>query len=142
MRRLLRFSAVGSIGFCVDAGILMLLTSGLGCGVYVARLLSFPTAVTCTWYANRRWAFTSVRRAGTEYGKYLVVQTIGTGLNFCVYVALIELLPALMRVPVLPLAAGSGIALIFNYVAAVRFVFGDATACSGSLITILPKPID
>lgn len=108
----------------IDAGILTLLVNGLEWGVYEARAVSFCAAVTCTWYINRRWVFARTRRPGNEYGSYFIVQTVGAGLNLCIYVALIRLVPVLGTVPVVPLSAGAALALLFNYCAVAHFVFG------------------
>lgn len=121
---MVRFACIGGIGFALDAGILTLLVTGLGWGVYLARAVSFCTAVTGTWYANRRWVFDCMRCARGEYSRYFAVQTAGAGLNLCVYVALIQCFPSLAAAPVVPLAAGAGLALIFNYLGAARLVFG------------------
>ena len=55
--RLLRFGAVGAVGFIVDGGLLYgLVASGL-LGSLTARVVSFPTAVLTTWMLNRRFTF-------------------------------------------------------------------------------------
>ena len=51
------FCIVGGIGFLVDAGILGLLVHGFGADPLLSRLLSFPCAMTVTWYLNRRVTF-------------------------------------------------------------------------------------
>lgn len=121
----LRFVVVGSLGFCVDAGILTLLVNALDYGLYAGRTISFAAAVTVTWLANRNWVFQSKcnldRRK--EYILYLAVQVIGALINLGVYVLVIESLPQLGRMPIIPLAIGSGVALLFNFSAASRFVF-------------------
>lgn len=128
MMRLIRFACVGGIGFVVDASILTLLVNGVDWGVFKARALSFCAAVTCTWYVNRRWVFVGTRRLRDEYSSYFLVQIIGAGLNLCIYVALIKLLPVLATAPIVPLAAGAALALLFNYFAAARLVFSRSAA--------------
>ena len=125
MLRFFRFACIGGAGFVVDAGVLTFLVNGLEWGVYEARAVSFGAAVTCTWYANRRWVFARIRRPLDEYGAYFLVQAFGGGLNLCIYVTLIQLVPALSACPVVPLAAGAAVALLFNYFAAARIVFAD-----------------
>ncbi len=49
-REIWRFGAVGGIGFFIDAGVLTLLVSTQGWGLYKSRALSFAPAVTGTWY--------------------------------------------------------------------------------------------
>lgn len=124
------FVAVGAIGFLVDATILAILVHGYEWGDYTARIVSFLCAVTVTWYLNRKYAFaagqTSNRRQ--EYTRYIAVQGTGMLINFLVYALCIETSALMDAWPVLALAAGSVVALLFNYVGARVFVFiGDDT---------------
>jgi putative flippase GtrA len=119
----LRFALVGTAGFIVDASILTLLVNGLLWNHYTARAVSFAAAVTVTWYCNRRWVFEATANAGKEYGGYVAVQCLGAAINLATYVGLIESMPALRRVPAVPLAVGSLLALAANFFASRRFVF-------------------
>ena len=124
-RRLPGFALVGAIGFLVDAGILTALMNELGAGHYAARSVSFTAAVTTTWYLNRRWVFTAIatRKRSREYTSYVVVQAIGAVINLSVFVVAIEFSPDLARTPVIPLAIGAAVALLFNFSASSGFVF-------------------
>jgi putative flippase GtrA len=128
LRRLPGFILVGAIGFLIDAGILTALMKSLGFGHYGARAISFTIAVTATWYMNRRWVFerNSVRMSSQEYTSYLSVQVIGALINLSVFAAVIEFVPGLAKIPVIPLAVGAAVALMFNFSASSRFVFADA----------------
>jgi putative flippase GtrA len=125
-----RFGAIGGVGFLVDASVLTWLVSVNGWGLYESRALSFGLAVTATWYLNRRFTFAS--RAGTdrrrEYGRYFAVQTLGALINLGVYVAIVAAVPAVAAYPVVPLAVGSGAAMVFNFLAARRFAFSGVKA--------------
>lgn len=125
-RRLSSFAVVGGIGFIVDAGILSALVQIAGWSHIPARALSFAGAVTVTWYLNRRWVFTPTANRTREYGSYFGVQTVGAVINLGTYAAVIAAFPSLARLPVLPLAIGSAMALLFNYTAAKRWVFAAA----------------
>jgi putative flippase GtrA len=122
------FILVGAIGFLIDAGILTALMKSLGFGHYGARAISFTIAVTATWYMNRRWVFerNAVRMSSQEYTSYLSVQVIGALINLSVFAAVIEFVPGLAKIPVIPLAVGAAVALMFNFSASSRFVFADA----------------
>ena len=122
VRRLSAFVLVGIVGFAVDATVLSALVYGLSFSHYSARAVSFGTAVTVTWYLNRRWTFSSTNAAAREYRGYVLTQLVGAIINLGTYAAIIELSPALARWPVLPLAAGAALALAFNYTTA-RYVF-------------------
>ena len=129
LRRLPGFVLVGAIGFLIDAGILTALMKGLGFGHYGARAISFTIAVTATWYMNRRWVFerNAIRMSSREYTSYLSVQVIGALINLSVFAAVIEFVPGLVKIPVIPLAVGAAVALMFNFGASNRFVFSDST---------------
>lgn len=120
-----RFGVIGFVGFLVDAGVLSSLVRAADWGLYESRALSFGLAVTATWYLNRRYTFrhrASEDRA-REYGRYLAIQTLGALINLAVYVGVIAALPALATTPVLPLAAGSVLAMGFNFAASRGYAF-------------------
>jgi putative flippase GtrA len=120
-----KFFVIGALGFCVDAGILFVLIAGGG-GIYSSRLVSFPAAVTATWYLNRIWSFsrTATDRPIREYVNYIGVQTVATTANFLVYAALLRFIFNQEEKAAIPaLAAGAGVGLIINYLGARIFVF-------------------
>ncbi len=125
LQRLPKFAVVGAIGFLIDAAILTLLMNGFGFGPYGARAVSFATAVTATWYLNRRWVFSqnATRINGREYTSYMVVQFAGATINLMVFILIIELLPKFANIPIIPLAVGAIAALTFNFIASSKFVF-------------------
>ena len=127
-RRFIRFCLVGTCGFAVDAGLLSLLVHLAEIGPYVARAPSFLAAVTVTWALNRRFAFDGLARhtRGREYRRYVTVQTLGAMTNLVVYVIAIALVPWFAEIPVLPLAIGSGVALVVNFTLSRIFVFPGA----------------
>ena len=127
LRRLPGFVFVGAIGFLIDAGILTALMKNLDFGHYGARAISFTIAVTATWYMNRRWVFerNAVCMSSREYTSYLSVQVIGALINLSVFAAVIEFVPGLAKIPVIPLAVGAAVALMFNFGASSRFVFSE-----------------
>lgn len=129
-RRLPGFLLVGVIGFVVDAVILTLLMSVFEYDHYTSRACSFTVAVTVTWYLNRRWVFDRKRMpiSGREYSAYLLVQIIGAVINLAVFVLVIEFVPGLLQIPVVPLAIGAVAGLLFNFTASSMFVFNSPHA--------------
>jgi len=107
-----RFVLVGAAGFLVDAGLLSVLHFMLGIDVISARLLSFSTAVTATWYLNRVITFHRTRTARHfwEWVRYAAVAALGGALNLTIFFALTQ----------------GGIRGIFDVMSALVF----ATACS------------
>ena len=129
------FVVVGGIGFIVDAAILTTLIHVFEVGPYIARFFSFSGAVTVTWLLNRIWTFsrTMTSRKGSEYTRYICVQTCGWLLNFGIYAICIASSTTMRTFPVLALAVGSIIAATFNFLGARHFVFtGRAETATGA----------
>lgn len=124
-RQLPRFAAIGGVGFVVDGALLTLLVTAAGAGPVAARAVSFPVAATTTWYLNRKWTFlvSSGVRRGPEYARYIAAQVSGAVINLAVYLLVLQLRPKLGEVPLIPLAIGALIAMIFNFAASRYWVF-------------------
>ena len=92
---------------------------------YLARAVSFPTAVTATWYINRRLAFAAHASDDKvrEWGRYFAVSVVGSMVNLGVYSACIYFSGFMFRNPVAALAIASVVALLVNYQGAKRHAF-------------------
>jgi len=123
-REFIKFSLVGSTGFCVDGGLLTLFMQ-LGWEILPARSVSFLSAATCTWLLNRLWTFKQEKRAKVrmEYASYFATQLAGAGINLLVFFALIGLYSSLRVTPLIPLAFGAAISLAFTYTVSKKYVF-------------------
>ncbi len=123
-RKLYRFALVGGCGFCVDGGMLTLLTA-YGWEILPARGCSFSLAVSVTWILNRLWTFDAVKRISLqrEYAFYFVTQMTGAGINLFIFFALIKIHPLLRGTPLIPLAIGAGVALVFNFIVSKKIIF-------------------
>ncbi len=121
----LRFAMIGAVGFLIDAAVLTGLVSALGWGLYEARAVSFSLAVSVTWYLNRCYTFTDRISADRkrEYARYVAVQIVGALINLGIYILVAGVVPAFAAYPVIPLAAGSAVAMVFNFMASRRFAF-------------------
>lgn len=124
-RDLLRFLVTGGIGFCIDGGILTALIGLAGWTAVAARGVSFPLAVTATWWLNRVWSFRTGRQkpARRQYLSYLAVQLLGLATNFSVFYLLIDDNGWFRAWPLAALAAGAALALILTYTLSRRLVF-------------------
>lgn len=119
-----RFLAVGTVGFIVDASIVTALMLAANWPAVPARVVSMGTAITVTWMLNRRFAFPERRfPRHLEYAGYVGIQLAGAALNLAVFVACLNAWPGLARWPVVPQSAGSVLALFFNFVAARRILY-------------------
>lgn len=121
---LCRFIVVGGIGFCIDGGLLTILLK-FGWDVISARSLSFLLAVSATWLLNRLWTFKfkkiiSIHR---EYVYYFGTQALGAIINLSIFFVLIKIYPLFRDAPLIPLAFGAAVSLVFNYTASKITVF-------------------
>jgi len=123
--RVLNFAWIGAIGFVVDAGTLQILYSSHTLSPLYARAISFPLAVTATWFLNARCTFGDRldSRLKLRYGLYILGQSLGALINLGVFALLVLIVPLLSSYPIVPLALGSGCAMVFNYAWANVLVF-------------------
>lgn len=134
LREAIKFGLVGTLGFLIDAGLLMLLFHVFEFSHYGARAVSFLVAVAVTWHLNRNHTF--VRRksahARREFSIYVVAQLLGVGINLGVYTLCITLNEAMRAFPERALAAGSITAMTFNFFAARYVVFRRSASSAPS----------
>lgn len=124
-RQILLFAGAGAVGFMIEAVVITVMVVWWGIDIYLSRLVSFALAVLATWRLNREFAFSgrgSADRA-REYGRYFLGQSIGALMNLGVFAALVAMFDGLRAWPILPLAAGAAVALLFNFVFSRAFVF-------------------
>ncbi len=120
LNKFFRFLIVGTIGFGVD---LILLKMGLqmGLGPVMARLCSASFAISTTWWLNRHFTFQSILKpTWWEWRSYALVSGCGFALNFSLYLICVYLLA---WPPEWGLVVGSGIAMIWNFLANRFWVF-------------------
>ena len=124
MTRFLKFCVVGTLGFAVDAGVLLALADGLGIDPYLARVFSFLAAASATWWLNRRYTFEVERAASRgEWARYVSLMLLGAAVNYGAYALAItvwELARAHLWIGV---ALGSIAGLAVNF-ATSRALFG------------------
>ncbi|MEA3497578.1 MAG: GtrA family protein [Campylobacterota bacterium] len=118
MKQFIFFGIVGTVGFIVDASVLLYLVHIENFGIIFARVISFIVAVFTTWILNRYFTFSKHQKRDTktkEYLKYLSIQTFGAGVNFLVFFGLIYLFESLKDILIIPLAIASIVAMFFNF---------------------------
>jgi len=120
--QMMRFGAVGGVGFVVDGGLLWLLI-GLDFNPYLARALSFPIAVVATWILNRNWTFRATRDASREgqFRRYFGVQIVGVAVNYLAYSIVITLFGTAAITVFWAFVVGSALGSIWNFCGA-RYV--------------------
>lgn len=124
MKKLLRFTIIGALGFLVDVGILNLLYPQFG--FYLGRFFSFLAAVLFTWIGNSIWTFEKKQHNGISLIEgifYLFLMSIGGIINFGIYSYLIGQTNPMKIYPSLAVAAGSLSGLIFNWIGSNYFLY-------------------
>lgn len=122
------FVVAATVGFIIDAGVVTLLVRWLAWGPWQGRFVSFPLAVTATWWLNRRYAFrgTGGRDGRAEYAAYWAIQLAGATVNFGIYGLCLHFAPALAPFPFVPVAIGGLAAMLFNFAVAKSTVYRAA----------------
>nr|WP_193570427.1 GtrA family protein [Luteibacter yeojuensis] len=130
MRREIALFAVGGIiGLAVDAGIAQALVGLAGWNVYTARVVSFLSAATVTWWWNRTHTFAhrdSGRGRHAEWAHWMGLMALGAIVNNGVYVLSFKLFPGLHAWPAVAVAAGSAAGSVANFLLARTVLFRSA----------------
>jgi len=124
--RFLRFAAVGSAGFVVNWLALAAVLNIAHLDKYSGWFAAFLVAVTFTWWGNRTFTFRdAAAREGLvgEWAAFLVANSLGAAANFAVYSGLVTFAASPLGYPLVAIAAGTLVGLLFNFAASQRFVF-------------------
>ena len=124
------FVLAATVGFIIDASVVTALVRVLAWGPWQGRFVSFPLAVTATWWLNRRYAFrgTGGGDRRIEYAAYWAIQLAGAAVNFGIYGLCLRAAPALAEFPFVPVAVGGLAAMLFNFAVARTTVYRAARA--------------
>lgn len=125
MKQFIKFGIVGTIGFIVDASILLILVHIFYFEISIARFFSFLIAVFVTWLINRNFTFSDNKNIDKkkEYFYYLVIQFFGVLLNYLIFISLINQYTFFREHLILPLAIASIIAMFSNYLILKKVVY-------------------
>jgi putative flippase GtrA len=130
LRREVALFAVGGIlGLAVDAGIAQSLVGLAGWNVYTARVVSFLSAATVTWWWNRTHTFAhrdSGRGHRAEWLHWMGLMALGAVINNGLYVLAFKVFPALHAWPAVAVAMGSAAGAIANFLLARAVLFRTA----------------
>jgi putative flippase GtrA len=121
-----RFLGVGVAGLATDTAVFTLLHDE-GASRAAARAASLLLATGVTWSLNRWLTFhRSGRAAAHELGRYALVALIAQGFNYCLFLALSALFPAV--VPQLLILVSAICATAISYSGQRLFTFRPARA--------------
>lgn len=135
MKQLAHFAFAGTVGFLVDAGVL-LWASGIW-GPYLGRGVSFAAAVFTTWLINRSLAFRHQRGrhpVHREFAIYALTTLGGGAVNLGAYALLVYLFGLPSHLLPLAVAVGSLAGMLVNYWLSRTFVFTRHPARHGGAI--------
>lgn len=116
------FGIAGAAAFAIDAGLVQLAVTGFDANPYFARVLSFLSAATFTWWFHRRWTFRGGCRASRtrQWALYVSSQLGGFAANYAVFAMCLAMVPALVRWPSVAVAAGVVASGTLNFCVARR----------------------
>jgi putative flippase GtrA len=125
LKQIIRFGIVGTIGFIVDAFILLLLVHIFDLTIELSRLFSFSIAVFVTWLINRSFTFSKNTNFDKkkEYCLYFILQTIGALINYIIFIVLVNNYTFFEIYLIIPLAIASIIAMFFNYLSIKKIIY-------------------
>ena len=130
-RQIPAFLIIGAFGFCIDAGITVVLVRGVGVPPLLARPPAFVVVTLLNFVLNRAFTF---RSADTPWlgalGRYVLVCLAGLAVNYAVYAGLLALAPLYgVATPVpaailtLFVACGTGAATLLTFAGFRSFAF-------------------
>jgi len=130
--RLLKFAAVGAVGFVVDAGVLVMLVHWTGVAPLPGRIASFVTAASVTYLLNKRFTFRVMDNFGVDrWLIYVGATAVGAGINVGIYHWWVQRHGDATLHLVLGTAIGSLAAMCVNFLISSRIVFKRAALPAG-----------
>ncbi|TLP39621.1 GtrA family protein [Arcobacter arenosus] len=125
LKQIIKFGIIGTIGFCVDASVLVIGVNLFLFSIESSRLISFLCAVFVTWLLNRTFTFSRNQAFSKrkEYILYLIIQSIGAFLNYGIFMMLIYLNGFFEKYLIVSLGISALVAMFFNFFMLRRFVF-------------------
>lgn len=119
LRHITRFGLVGLVGFVTDALILFMLVT-IGMNAFLARIISFLSAVAVTWLLNSAWTFSDPgrKRSRHQIALYFALQIFAALINFGLYSLVLWQIGISPLKSVFALACGSALGMFINFVGA------------------------
>ena len=122
-RQIFVFLLSGLLGFLVEASTIHFATAYLSFGPNVPRLVSYPIALTLTWYLNRRYGFSVNGKIKiSEFGKYTASNLVAQFCNIVLYILFVNFTP-IEKQPILALVLATTFSMVLSFVFYSKFVF-------------------
>jgi putative flippase GtrA len=127
-RQIPAFVTVGAIGFCVDAGLTVLIASGFGVSPFLARPPAVLAATVATFLLNRAFTFRGKGDWRKEILRYCAVVASGQAVSYAVYAAALTAISALglertSTLIAFSVACGAGTAMFLTFAGFRFFAF-------------------
>lgn len=118
-----KFGFVGFVGLAIDTATVYALRGSLG--LYGAGLAAYFVAASINWMLNRLWTFRGqgTGKAHHQWGRFLVVNSVGFALNRGTYALMVTFVAAAARQPVIATSAGAVAGLFVNFYLSRRVVY-------------------
>ena len=128
VRQIPAFAAIGGFGFCIDAGLTVLISAGFGLSPFLARVPAVIVATIATFLLNRNITFAARGFWLHEFGRYALVAASGQAVNYAVYAAALTAIATLGfgQAPTLiafAVGCGSGAAMFLTFIGFRFFAF-------------------
>ena len=119
--KFLKFGIVGCSGMIIDFGMTYICKEFFKLNKFISNAIGFILAATSNYFLNRVWTFEShSEQIGTQYVQFMIVSTIGLGINSLVLYLLNEKLKWNFYLSKL---FAIGVTTIWNFFANLLFTF-------------------
>ena len=126
IEQFLKFGVVGTIAFCIDYGVLMLLSQAFGVNPVVAAGISFCVSVVFNYLASMRYVFThrGDMTRGREFVIFIVLSAVGLVINeACMATGVAVLGTSVLMVTVTKLFA-TAVVMVWNFFSRKKWLDG------------------
>ena len=111
-----KFCLIGSFGFLFDLSFFNLFYFLFNLNIFFSRALSFVFAVNFSWYLNRKFTYLVMTKFKfKEWLQYILGISIGSLINYLVFVFLVSNWTLAFRYPSIAIFFGALSGLFFNF---------------------------
>lgn len=126
IEQFLKFGVVGTIAFCIDYGVLMLLSQAFGVDPVLSAAVSFCVSVVFNYMASMRYVFThrADMSRGREFAVFIVLSAAGLVINeACMAAGVAVLGTSALMVTVTKLFA-TAVVMVWNFFSRKKWLDG------------------
>lgn len=130
IEQFLKFGVVGTIAFCIDYGVLMLLSQTFGVDPVLSAAVSFCVSVVFNYMASMRYVFThrADMSRSREFAVFIVLSAVGLVINeACMAAGVAVLGTSALMVTVTKLFA-TAVVMVWNFFSRKKWLDGGEPA--------------